>query len=104
MSLLSLILYISSLSYPRCTHSTPSDPDSDCGSTGWAFTLFIAWNLLSMVRQTDNNDFCELTPSPFAVYIRQHVYWYVTESFDNAPLLIMSSKVLWLKVSPTSSS
>ncbi|KAI0050088.1 hypothetical protein FA95DRAFT_1487881 [Auriscalpium vulgare] len=36
------------ISYPRCTNSTPADPDSDCGSEGWAFTLFIAWNLLSM--------------------------------------------------------
>ncbi|KAE9397917.1 hypothetical protein BT96DRAFT_1020456 [Gymnopus androsaceus JB14] len=28
--------------------SSASDPDSDCGSYGWALTLFIAWNLLSM--------------------------------------------------------
>lgn len=104
MSLLSLILCISSLVYPRCTHSTPSDPDSDCGSTGWAFTLFIAWNLLSMVRQTDNSDYCELTPRSFLVYIRQHVYWYVTGTFVHAPRLIRPLKVLWLKVSPTSSS
>ncbi|KAF8962909.1 high-affinity cell membrane calcium channel [Flammula alnicola] len=33
------------LTYPRCT-SSPTD--SDCGSTAWAFALFIAWNLLSM--------------------------------------------------------
>ncbi|KAH9939624.1 Ion transport protein-domain-containing protein [Epithele typhae] len=32
--------------YPRCTIS--SDGDTDCGSVGWAFVLFIAWNLLSM--------------------------------------------------------
>ncbi|KAF9078268.1 Ion transport protein-domain-containing protein [Rhodocollybia butyracea] len=37
------------LVFPRCTNSSPTDPDSDCGSVGWAFTLFIAWNLLSMV-------------------------------------------------------
>ncbi|KAG8883427.1 calcium channel protein [Tulasnella sp. 332] len=36
------------VSYPRCTNSSPSDGDSDCGSQGWAYTLFIAWNLLSM--------------------------------------------------------
>ncbi|THH14934.1 hypothetical protein EW146_g5467 [Bondarzewia mesenterica] len=36
------------LVYPRCTNSSATDPDSDCGSVGWAFTLFIAWNLLSM--------------------------------------------------------
>ncbi|KII90373.1 hypothetical protein PLICRDRAFT_173801 [Plicaturopsis crispa FD-325 SS-3] len=36
------------LVYPRCTNSSAIDPDSDCGSIGWAFTLFIAWNLLSM--------------------------------------------------------
>jgi hypothetical protein len=40
----------SALSYPRCTNSSPKDLDSDCGSESWAFTLFIAWNLLSMVR------------------------------------------------------
>ncbi|KAF5368727.1 hypothetical protein D9757_010428 [Collybiopsis confluens] len=36
------------LVYPRCTNSSNRDEDSDCGSFGWAFTLFIAWNLLSM--------------------------------------------------------
>ncbi|THG95158.1 hypothetical protein EW026_g6441 [Hermanssonia centrifuga] len=36
------------LEYPRCTNSSPSSPDSDCGSPAWSFTLFIAWNLLSM--------------------------------------------------------
>ncbi|KAJ6472696.1 Ion transport protein-domain-containing protein [Mycena vitilis] len=35
------------LVYPRCTNSG-SEENSDCGSVGWAFTLFIAWNLLSM--------------------------------------------------------
>ncbi|KAI0247528.1 Ion transport protein-domain-containing protein [Lactifluus subvellereus] len=34
--------------YPRCTNSSPNDLDSDCGSTGWAYTLFISWNILSM--------------------------------------------------------
>ncbi|KAJ7186710.1 Ion transport protein-domain-containing protein, partial [Mycena filopes] len=33
--------------YPRCTNSDTAE-NSDCGSIGWAFTLFIAWNLLSM--------------------------------------------------------
>ncbi|RDB21766.1 Calcium-channel protein cch1 [Hypsizygus marmoreus] len=36
------------LSYPRCTNASPALPESDCGSEGWAFALFIAWNLLSM--------------------------------------------------------
>lgn len=36
--------------YPRCTNQSQSDVDSDCGSVEWAFALFIAWNLLSMVR------------------------------------------------------
>ncbi|KAJ3847312.1 Ion transport protein-domain-containing protein [Lentinula lateritia] len=36
------------LVYPRCSNSSNQDVDSDCGSFGWAFTLFIAWNLLSM--------------------------------------------------------
>ncbi|KAJ7726287.1 Ion transport protein-domain-containing protein [Mycena maculata] len=33
--------------YPRCTNFD-TEENSDCGSAGWAFTLFIAWNLLSM--------------------------------------------------------
>ncbi|KAJ6452267.1 Ion transport protein-domain-containing protein [Mycena sanguinolenta] len=33
--------------YPRCTNAD-SEENSDCGSSAWAFTLFIAWNLLSM--------------------------------------------------------
>ncbi|KAK7018498.1 Ion transport protein-domain-containing protein [Favolaschia claudopus] len=33
--------------YPRCTNPEQEE-NSDCGSIGWAFTLFIAWNLLSM--------------------------------------------------------
>lgn len=37
----------SALEYPRCT--ILANGDSDCGSTAWAFTLFIAWNVLSMV-------------------------------------------------------
>ncbi|KAJ3558247.1 hypothetical protein NM688_g1042 [Phlebia brevispora] len=36
------------LEYPRCTNSSGANTDSDCGSEGWSFTLFIAWNLLSM--------------------------------------------------------
>ncbi|KIJ40348.1 hypothetical protein M422DRAFT_256903 [Sphaerobolus stellatus SS14] len=34
--------------YPRCTNPSEADPDSDCGSAGWAFFLFISWNILSM--------------------------------------------------------
>ncbi|XP_006460371.1 hypothetical protein AGABI2DRAFT_220377 [Agaricus bisporus var. bisporus H97] len=36
------------LTYPRCTNSPGRESESDCGSTAWAFALFIAWNLLSM--------------------------------------------------------
>lgn len=36
------------LEYPRCTNLNASMSESDCGSTAWAFSLFIAWNLLSM--------------------------------------------------------
>lgn len=36
------------LTYPRCTNSSKRKAESDCGSTAWAFALFIAWNLLSM--------------------------------------------------------
>ncbi|KAI6024262.1 Ion transport protein-domain-containing protein [Pisolithus marmoratus] len=34
--------------YPRCTYATGNIAETDCGSTAWAFSLFIAWNLLSM--------------------------------------------------------
>jgi hypothetical protein len=36
------------LAYPRCTIEAGSLVETDCGSTAWAFSLFIAWNLLSM--------------------------------------------------------
>lgn len=36
------------LAYPRCTIRSGKLVESDCGSTAWAFSLFIAWNLLSM--------------------------------------------------------
>ncbi|KAL0565893.1 calcium channel protein [Marasmius crinis-equi] len=36
------------LEYPRCTNSSESEQESDCGSTSWAFVLFIAWNIMSM--------------------------------------------------------
>ncbi|ESK91833.1 calcium channel subunit cch1 [Moniliophthora roreri MCA 2997] len=34
--------------YPRCTNASELDSESDCGSIGWSFTLFIMWNILSM--------------------------------------------------------
>ncbi|KAI6152729.1 Ion transport protein-domain-containing protein [Pisolithus thermaeus] len=34
--------------YPRCTYTAGIITETDCGSTAWAFSLFIAWNLLSM--------------------------------------------------------
>lgn len=40
----------STIIYPRCTISALDEHESDCGSVGWAYTLFIAWNILSMVR------------------------------------------------------
>ncbi|EIW77746.1 hypothetical protein CONPUDRAFT_167813 [Coniophora puteana RWD-64-598 SS2] len=38
------------LSYPKCTSTIEFGyiNTTDCGSPGWAYTLFIAWNLLSM--------------------------------------------------------
>lgn len=38
------------IEYPRCTNNFGPLEESDCGSGGWAFGLFIAWNILSMVR------------------------------------------------------
>lgn len=37
----------STIEYPRCTDSD-NYLYSDCGSVGWAYVLFIFWNLLSM--------------------------------------------------------
>lgn len=36
------------VSYPRCTNSSSSLAESDCGSWAWSITLFIAWNVVSM--------------------------------------------------------
>ncbi|KAG0695689.1 Ion transport protein-domain-containing protein [Suillus ampliporus] len=36
------------LAYPRCTIESNKLVETDCGSTPWAFSLFIAWNLMSM--------------------------------------------------------
>ncbi|KAF8840292.1 hypothetical protein BDN67DRAFT_996862 [Paxillus ammoniavirescens] len=36
------------LTYPRCTQVSQGPSQTDCGSTTWAFSLFIAWNVLSM--------------------------------------------------------
>ncbi|KIK93928.1 hypothetical protein PAXRUDRAFT_828487 [Paxillus rubicundulus Ve08.2h10] len=36
------------LTYPRCTQFSRGLGQTDCGSTAWALSLFIAWNLLSM--------------------------------------------------------
>jgi hypothetical protein len=37
--------FFSDLTYPRCTNEL----ETDCGSAASAFSLFIAWNLLSMM-------------------------------------------------------
>ncbi|KAI0254512.1 hypothetical protein BJV78DRAFT_922791 [Lactifluus subvellereus] len=39
-----LTVLCGTMTYPRCTNSSPNDLDlgSDCGSTGWAYTLFIS--------------------------------------------------------------
>lgn len=42
-----LTLPPSTIEYPRCTESD-NYLYSDCGSVGWAYVLFIFWNLLSM--------------------------------------------------------
>jgi hypothetical protein len=40
--------------FPLCTHSD-NFLLSDCGSSAWAFALFITWNVLSM---------CTCSPRP----------------------------------------
>lgn len=35
------------IQYPQCT-SNDNYLLSDCGSAGWAYALFITWNVLSM--------------------------------------------------------
>ena len=62
----------SDLTYPRCTKGS----ETDCGSTGWAFSLFIAWNLLSMVRAFRPYATYLSDGVVFSVYFCQHVYWY----------------------------
>ncbi|KAH7886746.1 Ion transport protein-domain-containing protein, partial [Phlebopus sp. FC_14] len=36
------------IAYPRCTIMFDAIGQTDCGSPAWAYSLFIAWNLLSM--------------------------------------------------------
>ena len=67
----------SALEYPRCTQVSHGVYQTDCGSTAWAFSVFIAWNLLSMVRA------CMVAPLSrmadlfllLLVHLRQHVHW-----------------------------
>lgn len=67
----------STLAYPRCTRVSNGVYQTDCGSTAWAFSMFIAWNLLSMVRAMHDR-----TPSPRTidriffclVHLCQHVH------------------------------
>lgn len=44
-----MLPHYSATQYPHCTESSAHHSDTDCGSTAWAFSLFIAWNILSMV-------------------------------------------------------
>ncbi|GAA5898852.1 calcium channel protein CCH1 [Sporobolomyces salmoneus] len=41
-----------STQFPRCTEA-PNYLDSDCGSSAWAYALFIIWNVLSMYLFTN---------------------------------------------------
>lgn len=59
----------SDLTYPRCTNSLVDKAETDCGSTPWAFGLFIAWNLLSMVIRSLSSaraGFADLASSIFS--------------------------------------
>lgn len=59
----------SDLTYPRCTNSLVDKAETDCGSTPWAFGLFIAWNLLSMVIRSFSSaraGFADLASSIFS--------------------------------------
>jgi len=65
--------FLSDLTYPRCTNSLVDKAESDCGSTAWAFGLFIAWNLLSMVSSFLLLKEIKLLTLPL-VYFRKHVH------------------------------
>ncbi len=45
--MLNIIVYCSALDYPRCTIN--SNRETDSGRICWSLSVFIAWNLLSMV-------------------------------------------------------
>lgn len=64
----------SALEYPRCT--ILPNGETDCGSRAWAFTLFIAWNVLSMVGLMTVCYIATLTMRCALVYLRQPVRWY----------------------------
>ncbi len=60
----------SAISYPRCTISSLEKNETDCGSLGWSYTLFIAWNILSMV--------CSFSRStPMIRFLKSSYYQYI---------------------------
>ena len=60
----------SALDYPRCTISAFGE--TDCGSVYWAFSLFIAWNLLSMVSR--NAYSVQTCPPPITNLLAQYIF------------------------------
>ena len=60
----------SALDYPRCTISAFGE--TDCGSVYWAFSLFIAWNLLSMVSR--NAYGVQTCPPPITNLLAQYIF------------------------------
>lgn len=81
-----MIFCFSDLHYPRCTNGS----ESDCGSTAWALSLFISWNILSMVCASLKHICLSLTELCFQ-YIFANMF---TGMFIFLPSLSVSSNIL----------
>lgn len=75
----------STINYPRCTISSLGEHESDCGSVGWAYTLFIAWNILSMVCSPSRS-------TPFSYIELPDYFKYIfVNMFTGEPHIALSS-------------
>ncbi|KAJ7893299.1 hypothetical protein B0H14DRAFT_3427384 [Mycena olivaceomarginata] len=74
-----MLICFGAIDYPRCINVDPEE-NSDCGSAGWAFTLFIAWNLLSMVGDVPDSN----SPPTLSQYIFVNMFTgVITENFSH---------------------
>ena len=72
------LFVFSDLIYPRCTKGL----ETDCGSTSWAFSLFITWNLLSMV--------CAFRPLGYLLCLTESCFQYIFANMFTGTIILLS--------------